>query len=87
MSGREIAFRLLTCYWANQHSCYVFRVWSVAYNKFHDQLMLTSSSDCQVNLQSIVSISTGAEYKYEGDASEGEQGAGEDGEQGDNVQE
>ncbi|KAG9069719.1 U3 small nucleolar RNA-associated protein [Linnemannia hyalina] len=61
-------------------------VWSVAYNKFHDQLMLTSSSDCQVNLQSIVSISTGAEYKYEGDASEGEQGAEEDGEQGDNVQ-
>ncbi|KAF9319753.1 Protein tssc1 [Podila horticola] len=39
-------------------------VWSVAYNKFHDQLVLTSSSDCQVNLQSIVSISTGADYKY-----------------------
>ncbi|KAF9584857.1 Protein tssc1 [Lunasporangiospora selenospora] len=37
-------------------------VWSVAYNKFHDQLLLTSSSDSQVNLQSIVSISTGAEY-------------------------
>ncbi|KAG0284848.1 Protein tssc1 [Linnemannia gamsii] len=61
-------------------------VWSVAYNKFHDQLMLTSSSDCQVNLQSIVSISTGAEYKYDGDVSEGGQGADEDGEQGDNVQ-
>ncbi|CAO3567901.1 unnamed protein product [Mortierella alpina] len=44
-------------------------VWSVAYNKFHDQLVLTSSSDCQVNLQSIVSISTGADYKY-GDGSE-----------------
>lgn len=39
-------------------------MWSVAYNKFHDQLVLTSSSDCQVNLQSIVSISTGADYKY-----------------------
>ncbi|KAF9427541.1 Protein tssc1 [Podila epigama] len=39
-------------------------VWSVAYNKFHDQLLLTSSSDCQVNLQSIVSISTGADYKF-----------------------
>lgn len=36
----------------------------MAYNKFHDQLVLTSSSDCQVNLQSIVSISTGADYKY-----------------------
>ncbi|KAF9109282.1 Protein tssc1 [Mortierella sp. AM989] len=47
-------------------------VWSVAYNKFHDQLVLTSSSDCQVNLQSIVSISTGADYKY-GDASDAEQ--------------
>ena len=42
----------------------------MAYNKFHDQLVLTSSSDCQVNLQSIVSISTGADYKY-GDGSEG----------------
>ncbi|KAG0243858.1 Protein tssc1 [Actinomortierella wolfii] len=39
-------------------------VWDVAYNKFHDQLVLTSSSDCQVNLQSIVSVSTGAEYRY-----------------------
>ncbi|KAF9201810.1 Protein tssc1 [Haplosporangium sp. Z 27] len=47
-------------------------VWSVAYNKFHDQLVLTSSSDCQVNLQSIVSISTGADYNY-GDASDAEQ--------------
>lgn len=46
-------------------------MWSVAYNKFHDQLMLTSSSDCQVNLQSIVSISTGADYKY-GDAGPGQ---------------
>ncbi|GJJ71362.1 EARP and GARP complex-interacting protein 1 [Entomortierella parvispora] len=54
-------------------------VWSVAYNKFHDQLVLTSSSDCQVNLQSIVSISTGADYKYgdddrnEDDHSQGEE--------------
>ncbi|KAG0300357.1 Protein tssc1 [Dissophora globulifera] len=51
-------------------------VWSVAYNKFHDQLVLTSSSDCQVNLQSIVSISTGADYKF-GDASDTEQDASE----------
>jgi hypothetical protein len=33
-------------------------VWSVAYNKSHDQLLLTGGSDCQVNLQSIVSISS-----------------------------
>ncbi|KAJ1654262.1 hypothetical protein IWQ61_005779 [Dispira simplex] len=33
-------------------------VWSLAYNKFHDQLLLTSSSDCLVNLQSIVSVSS-----------------------------
>ncbi|KAI9140399.1 WD40-repeat-containing domain protein [Paraphysoderma sedebokerense] len=31
---------------------------SVAYNHFHDQLLLSSSSDCQVNLTSIVSISS-----------------------------
>ncbi|KAG0264529.1 Protein tssc1 [Actinomortierella ambigua] len=40
-------------------------VWDVAYNKFHDQLVLTSSSDCQVNLQSIVSVSTGADYRFD----------------------
>jgi len=56
-----------------------FRVWSVAYNKFHDQLVLTSSSDCQVNLQSIVSISTGADYKYgDDDRDEEEQPQGEE---------
>lgn len=49
----------------------------MAYNKFHDQLVLTSSSDCQVNLQSIVSISTGADYKY-GDGSEEGSEANED---------
>ncbi|KAG0352087.1 Protein tssc1, partial [Gamsiella multidivaricata] len=59
-------------------------VWSVAYNKFHDQLVLTSSSDCQVNLQSIVSISTGADYKH-GDASDTEQEQDEDSELEDNI--
>ncbi|KAF9365114.1 Protein tssc1 [Mortierella sp. NVP85] len=59
-------------------------VWSVAYNKFHDQLMLTSSSDCQVNLQSIVSISTGAGYKY-GDAGDLEQDPDDDSD-ADNMQ-
>lgn len=59
------------------------RVWSVAYNKFHDQLVLTSSSDCQVNLQSIVSISTGADYKY-GETSDAEE---EDTDKDDDAQE
>ncbi|KAF8939082.1 WD40-repeat-containing domain protein [Dissophora ornata] len=59
-------------------------VWSVAYNKFHDQLVLTSSSDCQVNLQSIVSISTGADYKY-GDASDTEQDLDEDSDLAENI--
>ncbi|KAF9206842.1 U3 small nucleolar RNA-associated protein [Podila verticillata] len=58
-------------------------VWSVAYNKFHDQLVLTSSSDCQVNLQSIVSISTGADYKY-GEISDAEE---EDTDKDDDAQE
>ena len=57
----------------------------MAYNKFHDQLMLTSSSDCQVNLQSIVSISTGAGYKY-GDAGDLEQDPDDDSD-ADNMQE
>ncbi|KAG0199217.1 Protein tssc1 [Mortierella sp. GBA30] len=62
-------------------------VWSVAYNRFHDQLVLTSGSDCQVNLQSIVSISTGADYKY-GDGSDEEAGQDKDSdEQMDNMQE
>ena len=33
-------------------------IWSIAYNQSHDQLLLTSSSDCKVNLQSIISISS-----------------------------
>ncbi|KAJ3336823.1 Protein tssc1 [Gonapodya sp. JEL0774] len=33
-------------------------IWSVAFNKSHDQLLLTSSSDCQVNLHNVVSISS-----------------------------
>ena len=36
----------------------VFRVWSIRYNHFHDQLVLTSSSDSQVILTSIASISS-----------------------------
>jgi hypothetical protein len=33
-------------------------VWSIRYNHFHDQLVLTSSSDSQVILTSIASISS-----------------------------
>lgn len=41
------------------------RIWSVAFNKFHDQLLLSSSSDNLVNLQSVVSISSAAYGAYE----------------------
>ncbi|RUS16476.1 hypothetical protein BC937DRAFT_91161 [Endogone sp. FLAS-F59071] len=40
-------------------------IWSVAFNKFHDQLLLSSSSDNLVNLQSVVSISSAAYGAYE----------------------
>ncbi|KAJ8322588.1 Protein tssc1 [Batrachochytrium dendrobatidis] len=33
-------------------------VWSVSFNRSHDQLLLSSSSDCQVNLDSVVSVSS-----------------------------
>ncbi|KAI9493950.1 WD40-repeat-containing domain protein [Zychaea mexicana] len=33
-------------------------VWSVAFNKFHDQLLLTSGSDTVVNLHNVVSVSS-----------------------------
>ena len=35
-----------------------YRVWSVRYNHFHDQLLLTSSSDSRVILNNIVSLSS-----------------------------
>jgi hypothetical protein len=34
------------------------RVWSVRYNAFHDQLLLTCSSDSRVVLNSIPSLSS-----------------------------
>ncbi len=34
------------------------RVWSVRYNHFHDQLVLTSSSDSRVVLNNLTSISS-----------------------------
>ncbi|TPX39465.1 hypothetical protein SeLEV6574_g07186 [Synchytrium endobioticum] len=33
-------------------------VWNVTFNRFHDQLLLSSSSDCTVQLHSLVSISS-----------------------------
>ena len=36
----------------------MFRVWSVRYNSFHDQLLLTCSSDNRVVLSSIPSLSS-----------------------------
>ncbi|KAI8609072.1 WD40-repeat-containing domain protein [Chytriomyces sp. MP71] len=33
-------------------------VWSVNYNRYHDQLLLSSSSDCLVNLHNVVSVSS-----------------------------
>lgn len=34
------------------------RVWSVRYNHFHDQLVLTSSSDSRVILNNVVTLSS-----------------------------
>jgi WD40 repeat protein len=33
-------------------------IWTVEFNKFHDQLLISCSSDCQVNLQSVISTSS-----------------------------
>jgi hypothetical protein len=38
--------------------CHGNRVWSVRYNQFHDQLVLTSSSDSRVVLNNLTSISS-----------------------------
>ena len=37
---------------------FIFRVWSVRYNHFHDQLVLSSSSDSRVILNNVVSLSS-----------------------------
>lgn len=36
----------------------IFRIWSVSCNRFHDQLLISGSSDTQVNLQNVVSVSS-----------------------------
>ena len=38
--------------------CLPRRVWTVRYNHFHDQLVLTSSSDSRVILNNLASISS-----------------------------
>jgi EARP and GARP complex-interacting protein 1 len=42
-------------------------VWSVSYNKSHDQMILSGGSDCQVNLQSIVTVSSVPLYSSSAD--------------------
>ncbi|KAI9276890.1 WD40-repeat-containing domain protein [Phascolomyces articulosus] len=43
-------------------------IWSVSFNKFHDQLLLTSGSDTVVNLHNVVSVSSAS---YLGNTSSG----------------
>ncbi|ORX62359.1 WD40 repeat-like protein [Hesseltinella vesiculosa] len=47
-------------------------VWSVAFNKFYDQVLLTSSSDTLVQLQNVVSASSASYLEHESSDSEGE---------------
>lgn len=50
-------------------------VWSVAFNKLQDQLLLTSSSDTQVNLHNVVSVSS-ASYLDSSSEDDEEDGGG-----------
>ena len=38
----------------------IFRIWQVAFNRFHDQLILTGGSDGRVKLENIFSVSSAA---------------------------
>lgn len=38
--------------------CYPYRVWCVRFNPFHDQLLLSASSDARVLLSSAASVSS-----------------------------
>ena len=40
-------------------------MWNAKFNHYHDQLLISSSSDCQVNLQSAVSVSSSAKFLEE----------------------
>ena len=48
----------ISVYISNIAYYFHFRVWSVRYNHFHDQLLLTSSSDSRVILNNIMSLSS-----------------------------
>ncbi|KAG0163775.1 Protein tssc1, partial [Apophysomyces sp. BC1034] len=48
-------------------------VWSVALNKFHDQLLLTSSSDTLVNLHNVVSVSSASYLRDQNSSDEDQQ--------------
>lgn len=50
--------RLYPCLHYILSECSSFRVWSVRYNHFHDQLLLSSSSDSRLILSNIVSLSS-----------------------------
>ena len=54
----NIACSILSFVHLNISHHFHFRVWSVRYNHFHDQLVLTSSSDSRVILNNIVSLSS-----------------------------
>ena len=45
-------------YGAMPSCCVCARVWAVRYNQFHDQLVLTSSSDFRVILNRLVTLSS-----------------------------
>ena len=49
----------------HQYNLFLLRVWSVSYNHFHDQLVLSSSSDSRVMLFKIMSISSEPFGQYE----------------------
>lgn len=45
----------------------------MAFNKFHDQLLLTSSSDTLVNLQNVISVSSASYLEHEIDQPDDDQ--------------
>ena len=56
-----ICWSLNVTYWSTFHLSHLTvssRVWNVQYNHFHDQLVLTSSSDSRVILNNAMSISS-----------------------------
>jgi EARP and GARP complex-interacting protein 1 len=52
-----IEFRNLSCS-LKEIEAHSHWVWSVKYNNFHDQLILSGGSDCAVNLHNAVSVSS-----------------------------